>query len=85
MKGISDFFDKFKNKAVAQMQIYSVIKETIEKHTRASLEMKNISFKGGTVNVACSQVFKNEIYIKKQAILGELAQRLPNVVINDIK
>ncbi len=85
MKGIGNFFDKFKNKALAQIGNLTTIIEILKKHTGVEFDTKDISISNGTLTIRASAAFKNEIYIKKQAILRDLSQRVQGIVINDIK
>ena len=50
-----------------------------------SQDLKDISILNGVATIKASAAFKNEIYIKKQAILKDLSQRLRGTVIYDIK
>lgn len=85
MKGIGNFFDKFRNKALAQLEQYTVVIDVLKKHTNITFDVKDISILNGVATIKASAAFKNEIYIKKQAILKDLSQRLRGTVIYDIK
>ena len=76
MKNIGSFFDKFKNKAVIRIQTLEIIKETIKKHIKDEIDIKNISISSGNINIKAHNIIKNEIFIKKTSILEDLNKKL---------
>lgn len=85
MNGIGQFFDGFRNKALIQINNYSRIVEIIKKHTKVQIEIKDISISNGVINIKSNQTMKNEIYIKKEAILKELKGWVKGITIVDLK
>lgn len=85
MKSIGGFFDKFNNKITRQVQNLSLIIETIKKHTGIDIELKQISISNGVLKIKTSSLEKNEIFIKKQRILGELEGKLHGLKLRDIQ
>ena len=76
MKNIGNFFDKFKNKAIIRIQTLEIIKETIKKHIKDEIDIKNISISSGNINIKAHNIIKNEIFIKKTSILEDLNKKL---------
>ena len=85
MNGIGQFFDGFRNKALIQINNHSRIVEIIKKHTKVQIEIKDISISNGVINIKSNQTMKNEIYIKKEAILKELKGWVKGITIVDLK
>lgn len=85
MEGIGKFFDRFKNKALVQVGNLTTVLEILKKHTGVNFSVSDVVISKGTLTIKASPAFKNEVYIKKQAILKDLAQKIQGTVISDIK
>ena len=74
MFGISGYFKKIQSAFAKEVLMREVIKEAILHQTGADLPIKSIAIKSGTITLEnISQSLKSAIYIKKQAILKEIA------------
>lgn len=73
MKGISGFFDKFKNVALKELKKREVIISTIASATGHTLDMKDISIKNEIILIQGSQALKSEIFLKKKKILERIS------------
>lgn len=85
MENISGFFNRFKNKIVGEIRNRDIIVDLINKYTKAVIEIKDISINNGVIRVNCSQIVKNEIFIKKNKILGEINKLITSTKFSDIK
>jgi hypothetical protein len=85
MEKISGFFDKFRSKVISQVQNYVIFTEVIKKHTGIEIEMKDMSLSGGVLKIKTSSIIKNEIFIKKNRILKEIAEKIKKIRVNDIQ
>ncbi len=85
MQGIGSFFDKFKNKAVEEIQRRSVISDILFSVLKIRIEPELINLKNGVITLKGSHLFKNEIFIKKQLLLDAFKKQLPHTRIVDIR
>ncbi len=86
MFGISEFFKKIQGSYAKEILIRTAIKDAILRHTGALVPIAAVTFKGGTVFLnGISQSLKSAIYIKKQAILEEIAEKQNIRIVHDIR
>ena len=85
MKGISQFFDKYKNSAVREIQKRVIICEILQKEMGQEIPIEDILFSNGIIKVKGNSVMKSQLFIKKINIISQLKKRLPNLKILDIK
>ena len=85
MENISKFFGIFKNKAVEHIHNRMVICEAVQKVTGQEIRPEDITLKNGVVQIRGSQGLKNEIFIKKKALLDTIAGKALNFKPLDIK
>lgn len=85
MQGVGSFFDKFRNKAVVEIQKRTLITDAIFSVTKVRLDIDMLTISNGVVTVKGDQAFKNELYIKKARILEKIKEVSPNITIVDIK
>lgn len=85
MQGIGSFFDKFKNKAVEEIQKRIIISDILSSVLKTRIEPESLDIKNGVITLKGSHLFKNEIFIKKTMLLESLKKQLPNVRIVDIR
>ncbi len=84
MKGISIFFDKFRGVALKELHKREVICKSIEKITKQSIDMKDITIKDGLISIKGNQGLKSEIFLKKKTILEKISKDI-DIKILDIK
>lgn len=84
MKGISIFFDKFKNTALKELNKREVIINSIYKITKNKIDIKNISIKNGVVLIKGNQGLKSELFLKKDMILDQI-KKDTDIKVIDIK
>jgi len=84
MKSISGFFDRHRNRAIAEIQNRILIAEIIKKHIGVDLKIEEIVISSGILRIKSSLIIKNEIFIKKTQILKEINQKINNLKIIDI-
>lgn len=83
---INGFFDKFKKIIYQKQETKKIIRDTISKNISFDINDDFFDYKNGIVYLKCSSVFKNEIIIRKEKILKDLAQELdPGFRVLDIK
>ncbi len=82
MKNISDFFSVFNNKASKEITKRLKIIEIIKKHTKITLEMKDISIISNVAIIKSPQILKNEINIKKTKILEDIRLNIQEKIID---
>jgi hypothetical protein len=85
MKGIGQFFDKFKNGALKEIQKREIICALLKSELGFDIPVEKISFGNKTLLINEGQMVKAEIFLKKQKILDRLHKQLPNLIINDIR
>ncbi len=86
MLSIGQFFKKIKNKHSREVFVRTVVGEVIQKHTQAHIPTESIVFSSDTIILQhISSAARSHIFIKKQAILKEIAERQDIKVISDIK
>ena len=83
MKEISEFFGKFRNVALKELNKREVICSVIEKVVHQKIEINDIELKNGTIVIRGNQGLKSEIFLKKKTILDMFAKNNINIV--DIK
>lgn len=84
MKGLSGFFDKFKNTALKELNKREVIITSIYKITKQKIDIKDISIINDTISIKGDRAFKSEIFLKKKTIL-DLILKETKVNFRDIK
>jgi hypothetical protein len=75
------FLDKVKSPAVFKKQIIEIIKTT----TSIQLDEKELSFKDHLMIVTSSPSIRNELFMRKRAILKELEAALGDKAPKDIR
>jgi hypothetical protein len=85
MKGIGQFFDKFKSGALREVKKRSVISSILKSEINIDIPIEKISFGNKTIIINVNQSIKSEIYLKKQKILEKIGKLLPNNTITDIR
>lgn len=85
MENISKFFGIFKNKAVEHIHNRMMICEAVKTVTGQEITPEDITLKNGTIQIRGSQGLKNEIFIKKRALLDFIGGRALNFKPIDIK
>ncbi len=85
MQKIGSFLGKFKGKAAAQIQGYTLIIEIIKRNAGIELDMKDIKISSGNLIIKSSSVLKNEIFIKKNSILKDISQKVQGIKISNIR
>ncbi len=82
MKKIDGFFDKFKNRASAQIHNLAVVSDIIKKYTGVEVELKNIAISGGVVKIKAPLIVKSEIFIKKELLLVEMRKKIIHKIVD---
>ena len=85
MKGIGQFFDKFKNSAVQEIQKRVIICDILKDETKQDIPIEKISIKNAVLTVNADQIIKSELFLKKHKILDKIKKQLPRMVITDIR
>lgn len=85
MKGVGEFFQKFNNSAVQEIQKRTIVSDLIYKFTKQKIPIESISFSNKVIKIIGQQGLKSEIYIKKKLILEGVCKELPNLKVTDIK
>lgn len=85
MENISKFFGIFKNKAVEHIQNRMVICDAVKTIAGQDITPENITIKNHVIQIKGSQGLKNEIFIKKNALMSFINKRAPNFKVVDIK
>ena len=83
MKSIEGLFDKFKNRAVAEILRRESIANVLKKYCGTEIDIKDISISSGIVKIKTSAVVKSEILIKKQVLLREI-NKVSQLQVTDI-
>jgi len=85
MKGIGELFGLIKNRYAKEAYLRSIVKEIVSVQAKVELPIEKISFRNGKVLLkGLDQASKSSIFVKKQAILSGLKEKLPDTVINDV-
>lgn len=85
MKGIGQFFDKFRNGALKEIQKREIISAILKSEINLDIPVEKLSFSNKTLIINEGQTAKSEIFLKKQKILEKISKQLPNLVIRDIR
>ncbi len=86
MIGIGEFFKKIRDVRAKEVMARSAVRDAIKKHTAAEVPVEHISFRAGAAILGgLSQAARSAIFVKKPAILEEIA-RLPGArAVTDIR
>ena len=76
MKGIGNLLDKFKSIAVQEINKRVFIVEIIKNKIGVDIKMEDISIKDGIVSIKVKSIVKNQIFIKKQALIKEISKKI---------
>lgn len=84
MFNISGFFERFKQVEMKEIGRRLAIAETVKKHTQIDLVPEKITFQSAKIIISASPIEKNQIFMKKTAILAEVCQKLAPTVFTNI-
>jgi hypothetical protein len=86
MKSIGDLFARIKNLQTKEVFLRTAIQQALKKAANIDCAVGDVSFKGSSVVVKnVSQTAKSQMFMKKGAILKEIALQIPDRTISDIK
>ena len=84
MLDISNFFKRVQGTILAEVHTREVIVKAIERSIGIALSVNDIEFKRKVIRVKASPIIKNQLFIKKAAILEEIKKNLPNSIVTDL-
>ena len=86
MKSIGEFFSNIQNRHAQEMFLRTVVQQVLKRVANVDSNIKDISFKAGAVILKkISPTAKSQLFLKKQAILREIAIQAPGKRIADLK
>jgi hypothetical protein len=85
MFNIGSFFEKFQNAAVKEVRRRDIVAKAVEKAVGATVDAGDISFNNKIIQIKGSPGLKNQIFMKKEAILSLVRAELPEAVIDDLR
>lgn len=75
MEQISKYLQKFKNLLKNEYAVREVIFEALYEVTGAKLDKSRISVRGKTAHIKASPATKNEVVVRKKALLDKLHEK----------
>ncbi|MDB5259675.1 MAG: hypothetical protein JWO73_883 [Candidatus Taylorbacteria bacterium] len=84
MFNIGGFFQKFKSLELEDFRKRSIVIDAIKKRTNIDLRPQDIKFEQGRVRLSISSLEKNEIFMKKAALVADIQALLDKPKISDI-
>lgn len=84
MKGISNFFNRFNNIAVKEIQKREIISAEINNLIKQKIDIKDLSISNGVLTIKGNQILKSEIFLKKGKLLSAISKRIDDRIV-DIK
>ena len=86
MKSIAEFFARIQGKQAQKIALYINTQEIIAKEARIDVPIESITFSGKTLSLkGLDQAAKSVIFIKKSGILRQIKEKLPNIIVEDIR
>ncbi|MBU6232400.1 MAG: hypothetical protein KGI45_03355 [Patescibacteria group bacterium] len=86
MQGIGEFFKRIQGAIGKEIAVRNMIREAIKKRTGADIDIGSIKLKNGIVELSgVSQSLRSAIFIKKQAILGDIDSAQSAIRVSDIR
>lgn len=86
MKGIAELFARIKNVQAKEVFMRTAVQQALKKAANIDCVVDDISFKGAVVQIKnMSQTAKSQLFMKKGAVLKEIALQSPGRAISDIK
>lgn len=86
MKSIGEFFAKIQGRQAQKILIYKIVQEAVNKQVNVDLDLAAVSFKAKSVVIkGLSQTAKNQLFIKKPAILKEINSRSAPRIVEDMR
>jgi hypothetical protein len=85
MFNISQYLDKFKNAHTKAFLSKNGVISILLSVVGVKIERKDIDIRNGICFIVAQPMIKNQIYIKKQKILEELAKNADTRMIKDVK
>ena len=85
MFNIGSFFEKFNNAALKEIKRRDIVVRAIEKCVGAVVDVKDISFNDKIIQIKGGPGLKNQIFIKKEAILSIIRAELPGTIVTDLR
>ena len=85
MFNIGSFFERFNAVAAKEIKTREIIARAIEKYTTANVDIKEIQFRNKIIHIRTNPGLKNQIFIKKEAILSEIRKEMPQAIVTDLR
>ncbi|MEA2715048.1 MAG: hypothetical protein QOG91_76 [Candidatus Parcubacteria bacterium] len=86
MIGIREFFKKISDARAREVMVRTAVRDAIKKHAAAEVPVEHISFRAGIAILGgVSQAARSTIFVKKPAILEEIAQLQGIRAVTDIR
>jgi hypothetical protein len=85
MFNIGSFFEKFNNAALREMKTRQIIADSIQAATGVVVESKNITFRNKVVTIQANPAEKSQIFIKKESVISNIKNKLPGIIISDLR
>ncbi len=86
MRSIGDLFARIKNIQTKEVFARTAVQQALKKAANIDCRVEDISFKNFSVHIQnMSQTAKTQLFMKKGAILKEIALQSPGRTISDIK
>ncbi len=85
MKEIRELLERFKNILHSEESKKEVIIKCISEFTPITVDSNDVDFKNGIIYLNIKPIYKNEIFLKKEAILISINTMLNKDVFTDIK
>lgn len=86
MRSIGEFFARIQNKQAQEILLRQNIQDVLKKVVGLEVPAEGISFKGGTIYFGgLSQTAKTQLFLKKNAVLAEIAASVLGRSVKDIR
>ena len=86
MFNIRDFFSRIQNSHAKEVFIRSIIRDSVKKVANIDVSLESIAIRAGTVTfTGMNQADRSTIFIKKQAILKDIALNQEMRKIDDVR
>jgi len=82
---ISQFLEKFKNTGSKDLLIREKIAKLFSEMYHMTISKEHIKLNNAILTVTASPVVKNDIFMKKQQHILWLREKIPGVIITDIR
>jgi len=84
MFNINSFLERFKKITPPEYDVRKNISDIVKNKINIEVPINHIVFRNNIIYIKTKPIYKNEIFLKKELILNDFKNKLPNIYIKNI-